>query len=125
MVTEENIQTASCYTSGFSVSLPSPMEIEFSEGVYSDGYDSYSYEPFSFDVEADPEFPVVYDVYLTTDGVTVSRTVFAGGNVPCYEGEPTLLHTLCTFLLPENTENLEDVDILVRKVSKREEGQSE
>jgi hypothetical protein len=120
MITETITKSDSMYTEGFVVETPSPLEVVVYDGelhfTMNEG-SVVSYEAFAFDVEADPDFPVVYDIYLLEGGeVEVKRTVFVGTNVPYYDGELTLLYTLTSFQLPAGTMSLDDIEINVRKV---------
>lgn len=120
MITETITKSNAFYTEGFLVETPSPLEVVVYDGELHftmNGGSFVGYEAFAFDVEADPDFPVVYDIYLLEGGeVEVKRTVFVGSNVPSYDGEIPLLYTLTSFQVPAGATSLDFVEINVRKV---------
>jgi hypothetical protein len=132
-----------CHTEGFGVSTPAPLTISVGNGTYVHEIESIrqekkynnkgeliGYEPirekvkvrdfytaFEFDVESDPDFPVIYDVYLVRQPsksgelIHVSRTVMGGNEMAYYTGEDDLIHCLMTFMVTPNTTSLDDVEI--------------
>jgi hypothetical protein len=132
MISYKEIETTGFEVVGFEVSTPTPFEVVVGDGqlnlLEKDGSKiSHTFEAFAFDVEPDPDFPVVYDVHLVDgeENIQVDRTVFTEGNVAFYEGEEPLLHTLTSFIVPVGANSLEDVNIEVRRVKLIEKTQSE
>lgn len=88
------------------------------------------YSAFTFDIESDTLVNVVYDVYLldlpSTSGyqVHIDRTEMDGGNVPFYEGQDTIRFLLMSFMVPPNTNTLDDVQINVKEVVRNNDSNS-
>lgn len=129
MINYENIEMENVFTEGFELSLPSATSLKITEGVFThimtSGTEVFTFPAIEFDVEADDELPVQYDVYLleSADKVSVMRTELGLGTVAVYEGEGVLMHPLLSFTLPPNTNDLNAIELNVRniKLTLREE----
>ncbi|PFK99783.1 hypothetical protein COJ01_17070 [Priestia megaterium] len=83
---------------------------------------SDEYSPFSFKIESDDFFNVTYDVYLLelpTNNeyqIHIDRTEMDGDTVPFYSGKETIRFLLMSFIVPPNTQSLDDVQINVKRV---------
>ncbi|MFE4029136.1 hypothetical protein ACFX4N_23565 [Priestia sp. YIM B13551] len=88
------------------------------------------YSAFTFDIESDNLVNVIYDVYLldlpSTSGyeVHIDRTEMDGNNVPFYEGEDTIKFLLMSFMVPPNTNTLDDVQINIKEVVRNNDSDS-
>jgi hypothetical protein len=124
MINYQNIQVTNLYTEGFEVTFPSPMTISFGPGkvVNTDIPVEYVFDEIEFDVEADPELNVSYDVYLLMDkddsglNIQVDRTEIGLTSLSVYEGEAPLLHCLLSLFVPAGTTSVDDLSINVRNV---------
>lgn len=133
MINYENIEVANLYTGGFAVTIEDGMTVSVEAGTYNlvqKGEVAVTDFPaFAFDVEADTDLRVVYDIYLlaeaNADGSTIhiDRTELGGNAVAFYEGEAKLLHCLTSFIVPPNTTDLNGLDIKVRTVQLSGEGE--
>jgi hypothetical protein len=144
------------YTSGFGVSSPAPLLFEVEYGEFSrivkdvgetehrneDGdlerIEHYNnryrvvdmYPPFDIEIEPDPEFDVIYDVYLidqpSTSGETVhlSRTVMGGDDVAFYKGEDKIQHCIMTMQVPPNATASEEVKVVINTLELNEDAQN-
>lgn len=96
-------------------------------GEYSDAHDITNYPDFSFDIEPDSEFSVIYDAYLlelpslSGEEVVIDRTVMTHGAEAYYEGTDRLKFTLMSFAVQPNSVDLENTNIVIKKVVKRNE----
>lgn len=134
MITNANIMVENWHTHGFAASLTAPMSIKFESGEihFADWPESHSYPSIEFDMVADTEITVYYDVYLlranNSQGynVHVDRTEFGVENMPMvYEGDAELLHHLCSISIPPKTTDASTLNIEVRNVIKKEAAQHE
>lgn len=131
MINHADINITNIFTEGFETSTPSGMLLSIGEGTFVK-FDVESpivrlFPAFEFDLEADDELDVVYDVYLL-DGnneqgvpVHVDRTEMGFESMAIYEGATPLLHCLMSIVVPPNTTNLADVAITVRNIVKPKE----
>jgi len=140
MLIETHIETDNYWLEGFEPSI-NGLEIQIESGKFIEqvlvrdleseelviGYSVMEYPSFSFDVEADSDFDVVYDVYLlelpSLSGaqVNVDRTILGYDQIAVYEGEDTLKFTLMSFTVKPLTVDLIDTTMLVKKVAIRVE----
>lgn len=121
MIINRNNKSYEVYTEGFGVSFPEPFSIKMDIGKFcifnSDGEKFTHYPEIEFDVVADDEFDVLYDVYLLVDGnIQVDRSELGSDMIAGYSGEVPLRHTILTFILPANTTSLDDVQIRFNNV---------
>lgn len=131
MIRYENIKVVNLYTEGFATTIEEGMTLSIGTGTYNhiegSGVTITNFPEFAFDVVADSEFQVVYDVYLlaeeNVDGSTIhiDRTELGGNAIAFYEGEAKLLHCLTSFIVPPNATDLNGLDIKVRTVQSAEE----
>lgn len=108
-------------TEGFIPSV-SNMTIDISEGKLDLRGVIHEYPSFSFDVESDELFPVVYDVYLLdTDDVEniihIDRTEIGGDSHAHYQEGYNMLHCIMTFMMPPKSISLDDVNINMNRVT--------
>lgn len=124
-----NVKTAhsdNYWTEGFEVSTPDPDSVHVAAGKFlSDKGDKFievSCEEFAFDVVGDPDFQVVYDAFLLSDGTPyVQRTEWAGDNIPAYTGEVPITYTILTLIMPPGAADLSDVTITAFQAVKQDE----
>lgn len=126
MITTKEIKTDNYWTDGLNISLSDPMTLDVTGGSFHHRNRQEEivteFEPFSFDIDSDPEFEVVYDVYLLQNGEPyVLRSVWAGDVIPAYTGEVPLVFTLATFVLPPATTSLDNINIQMNKAVKEDE----
>lgn len=116
MIVNRNNKSYDFYTEGFGISFPEPFSIKVASGKLcffnNDGETCLTYPEFEFDVIADTELPVMYNVYLLEDDVVhVDRTELLEDTVAFYEGEAELQHTLLYFRVEPNTVTLDDTQL--------------
>lgn len=124
MITSKIIEADNYWTEGFNLSLQSSLLVQIEEGVFSRVSDNeiitINYEGFQFEVESDPSFSVVYDIFLLEDGNPfINRTVWGGDNIPIYEGDLSILFTLSSFVIPSGVNDLSKINIEFMKVVKK------
>lgn len=132
MINYANIEMGNVFTEGFEASVSSGMTLTIGEGVFSK-YDVEFPEVrifpgFEFDLEADDELDVIYDVYLLRDNnengvaIHVDRTEIGFETMAIYQGTAPLLHCLASIVVPPNTTSLQDVPITIRNITNDEPG---
>lgn len=140
MIKYREVKMRDCETEGFGVSTPAPLTLHIEQGFFNsyldtgiEGEHGYQerkkikrrdyYPAVEFDVEPDPDFPVIYDVFLLEQPnedlqtVHIERTILGmGSEEASYSGKIPLIHSLITFTIPPGVNNLEEVDIYVNNV---------
>lgn len=130
MINYANINISNVFTEGFEASVPSDMTLRIGEGTFVK-FDVESpivrlFPAFEFELEADNELDVLYDIYLLNGNnesgvpVHVDRTELGFESLAIYEGTTPLLHCLASILVPPNTTNLNDISITMRNIFKPE-----
>jgi len=139
MINTITTETDNYWIEGLEISTPSLSEITFTEGKFYMEYGVYNYDTdkmekhietdeypaFSFDIVPDPDFDVIYDVYLldlpsdSGQAVHVDRTEVGSEVVACYEGVDKLKYMLASILIPKGSNSLEQAEIKVYRVVKK------
>lgn len=134
MISYASIGIDDIFTEGFEASFPSAMSFAVTAGTFNkvseSGIATRNFPAFEFDLEADPELTVVYDVYLLrVEGeafpVHVDRTVLGYDTLAIYDGTEEVLHCLSSIVLPPNTTSLQGVDISIRNLVQQEEASTD
>lgn len=102
---------------------------EVPKTVIKERTETDNYPAFSFEIEPDPVFEVIYDVYIlglpsvSGDIIHLDRTVISEEfPVAHYTGEDTIKLCLISMIVPPNCASLNDADIRVSKVVREDAG---
>lgn len=138
MIKYADINISNVFTEGFQASTPSAMSLAVTAGSFTK-FDSSAeansdemrintrnFPAFEFDLAADEELDVVYDVYLLqVEGdvvpIHIDRTVIGYETMAIYEGDNTPLHCLLSITLPPKTTSLQNVEVTVKNIVKPKE----
>src|SRR5690606_34749695 len=94
MVEYANIEATNWHTTGFETTLVNGL-VSIATGSVIMAHRQVDYDAIEFELEADAEIPVAYDVYLLGNGTQdVVRTEVGIDTLSAYEGEEELVHCL-------------------------------
>lgn len=126
MIIYRDNETEGFSTEGFTPSVLD-MTIEVSEGKLTLRGVIHEYPSFSFDIESDELFDVIYDVYLLDTSeedstlIHIDRTEMGGDSFAQYQEDYKLLHCIATMMIPPKTNSLDNVQIIMNRVTNIED----
>lgn len=126
-ITYKNVLATNFFTQGFEVTYLKPFSIAVASGAFHilDNETVLEFPEFNFDIVPDADLDVIYDVYLlettTETPIHIDRTEMMDFLSPSYEEETPLLHTLFSIRIPAGITSLDNMELVVNTVVKKDE----